>query len=365
MNAPDEYGMSPVETLAHVAPRARPQQHPSFWQAWNERIFSHRPVLTRKRGRDIDPSDDGATHQFEQLRHIRIGAALLMPEDAPKAGLVTSHGYSCGRSLDEERARWQPLVDRGVAVLAIRVRGFPGSQIDTGDLTSYPWITHGLETVAVGPGRTIPADIPWSLSGAVADVVSACRALKDHIHAPIFLHGESFGGGLAVIAASQLTGRDDIARLAIGVPTFGDWPWRLDHRGRGPRGAGREIEQFLMDHADSEDRIITALRLFDTTLHARRVRCPVLCKLARRDDVVPAPSAAAVYNALGTGPGLKWRFVTRYGHFDGGIADVRRHALFEQALADFFDPDREPADAMRRWEPLLAHGGTKPEDQVV
>jgi len=43
--------------------------------------------------------------------------------------------------------------------------------------------------------------------------------------------------------------------------------------------------------------------------------------------VVPAPTAAAVFNALAGDPGRKWRFTVRYGHHDGGVADMRRHAL--------------------------------------
>jgi hypothetical protein len=67
-----------------------------------------------------------------------------------------------------------------------------------------------------------------------------------------------------------------------------------------------------------------------------------------RDDVVPAPAAAAVFNALGSDPGCKWRFVVKRGHADGGIADARRHALFDRLVREFLGPDEDPCS--RDWE---------------
>jgi hypothetical protein len=54
----------------------------------------------------------------------------------------------------------------------------------------------------------------WVYAGAVADVFQACRALRWWLvdarrrprGASVFLHGESFGGGLAVPAAAKLDG---------------------------------------------------------------------------------------------------------------------------------------------------------------
>jgi cephalosporin-C deacetylase-like acetyl esterase len=106
------------------------------------------------------------------------------------------------------------------------------------------------------------------------------------------------------------------------------------------------VRRFIDDHADRRAGVYELLRLHDAAIHARRVRCPALCKLALRDEVVPAPAAASVFNALGTDPGRKWRHVTRYGHFDGGIADGRRHAAFERLVVEFLDPGREPDETM-------------------
>ena len=53
-----------------------------------------------------------------------------------------------------------------------------------------------------------------------------------------------------------------------------------------------------------------------------------------------------MFNALGSSPGAKWRYVTRFGHFDGGLGDLRRHAAFDRLAAEFLDPAVDPADLM-------------------
>ena len=102
---------------------------------------------------------------------------------------------------------------------------------------------------------------------------------------------------------------------------------------------------------EQRDILLSKLLLFDATLHARNVRCPVLSKLARIDDTVPAPSAAAIHNSIASQ--RKWRFETKYGHYDGGISDLRRHALFERIHPRFADPAREPEEIMEEMEDKL------------
>lgn len=304
-----------------------------------------------------DLSDPTATHEFQSTRHVRIGCALVLPRGRPTAGLVALHGYEDVPPLDDSAGRWGALVQGGTAVLCMRVRGYPGSQLDVPGLVEHAgravggeWITYGLDVPISENGY----GCEWSFSYAVADVVNACRALRRLIDrqstdCPIFMHGESFGAALAVIAAAQLLDRERRsapARMAIGVPSMGDWPWRLSQDPAMSRGVGGAIRRFIAEYPWLESQVVETLRIFDTALHAQRIRCPVLCKLALLDDVVPAPSAAAVFNALGTDPGLKWRFVTRYGHFDGGLADLRRHAVFERLVEAFLDPAADPSEAL-------------------
>jgi cephalosporin-C deacetylase-like acetyl esterase len=351
MNLPDDFGLSPAATLAHVGALRPVTSHFAFWKGWAEAVFT--PPVRLWPTRLTDPSDPTATHEFTSLRSVRIGATLLEPaRGVPvRAGVVTTHGYGRPGTLSEEAARWEPFAARGVAVLMLRVRGFPGSQSDAGDLLAGPfgWIASGLET----PVNSAAGTSDWVLSGAVADVVNACRAMHQWLgergkDPGLYLHGESFGGGLAVLASAQLAGRIPVERLALALPTLGDWPWRLSRPARGPGAGsvGADVDRFLIAHRALEAQVATTLRLFDATVHAHAVRCPVLCKLALRDDVVPAPSAASVFNALSTPPGLKRRLVTAFGHFDGGLADLRRHAEFERLVGRFLDPGVPPLEAL-------------------
>ena len=60
-----------------------------------------------------------------------------------------------------------------------------------------------------------------------------------------------------------------------------------------------------------------------------------------------------MFNALGVDPGLKWRFVVPAGHAEVGLANARRHALFERCAAEFLDPDADPSAVMAEWEDRL------------
>lgn len=354
MHLPDDFGLSPIQTLAHVADTTPAPAHSVFWNAWQAEVLeSPAPALLPRRPADSDPSDPSASHQFEGFRHARIGAALFLPPTpAPvRAALIALHGYTDIPRLSAEEDRWRDLVNKGVAVLCIRVRGFPGSQLDAPGAAQNPlgWITHGLDAPISNPSQATNAALSWVLPQAVGDVALACRAIARRFGqlTPLYVFGGSFGAALAVIAAAQLDPVKGLARLALALPSLGDWPWRLAHRAG---GAALQIEQFLTLHGARRERMVDLLRLLDTAVHAPMIRCPTLCKLAERDDVVPAPSCAAVFNAIASDPGLKWRFVVPYGHFDGGIRNARRHAAFDAALNTFFDPAWNPTRDPAVWE---------------
>jgi cephalosporin-C deacetylase-like acetyl esterase len=347
MQEPTDFGLSVAATLSRVSGCKVPPHFQLFWRRWREAVLSLDPRLFGRR--EHDPSDPSATHEFESTGSVRIGCRLLPPPASgpTRAGLVVLHGYDTPGPLQEQEQRWQGLAELGVATLTLRVRGYPGSTLDTGDLTTSEegWIANGL-SVPVEPEK---GHAGWVLSGAVADVVCAMRALRTQLRPglPVYMCGESFGGALAILASAQL-GHEAPDRLVIGLPSLGDWAWRLAHVEH-PLGAAADIQQVLVREARRRDEIEATLALFDTVLHAPQVRCPVLCKLAQRDEVVPAPSAAAVFNALKPSPQERWRFVTPHGHFDGGIANARRHALFERAIDAFLDPEVSPEDGINEW----------------
>ena len=88
------------------------------------------------------------------------------------------------------------------------------------------------------------------------------------------------------------------------------------------------------------------LRLSDAVVHARRVRQPVLCMLAVRDDIVPPTGAAAIYNALASDPGLKRRALIERGHAEPSREDARRIVEFERRTALFLHPRLTPLEAI-------------------
>ncbi len=358
MIEPDDYGYGPTETRAHRATHGPPAHFEAFWSAWRERVSAARPTLSGV-GRAQDVSDPGIRESFSGVKSVEIGCRLVLPSEAApvRRMVVTSHGYACSNSLDDAADALRAASDRGVAILLVRVRGFPGSQVDTGDLQHAPggWIRHGLET-----------DEGWVLPDAVADLVCAVRAMRRRFGAetPLTLDGESFGAGLAVLGAAQLAHLGaPVDRLSIGVPTFGDWPWRSRHRGL---GSGGEVLAFASSMRDAGASVLERACLADAALHAPDVRVTTLAKLADRDEVVPAPTAAAVVNALGPPPERLWRFRTPYGHFDGGLGNARRHALFERLREAFWAAEPAAlAPLMREWAPLMESGVRPPPGSDV
>jgi cephalosporin-C deacetylase-like acetyl esterase len=320
ISAPEDYGLSPEQTLTREADDDLPEGFHAYWKETREAVASLSPHF---RG-----SIDGPVSriEFESYRSVRIVGRVELPAETPRGAVITTHGSDPPDDFEGGDERVEPWTPRGLISLRIRVRGFPPSTIDVDDLRGS-WILHNIES----------ADA-WIMRGAVVDVMQAYRCLRRRFgdSMPISLHGESFGGGLAVIAAAQLSmlnPADVPFRLAIGLPSFGDWRWRCQHY---CNGAGGLINAYLDFMRGERDRMVRTLRLFDASLHARTVDAPTVCKLAQRDDVVPAPSAAAVYNALATR--RKCQFITKWGHFDGGLANARRHLAFERVQSTFLDP---------------------------
>jgi cephalosporin-C deacetylase-like acetyl esterase len=328
ISEPEDYGLNAEQTLAHrLDSTALPPE--GFDEFWRETRGAIEAIPASFRGTLEGPINQVV---FESWRAVRIVGRLTLPmragaaEGTPCGAVITSHGYETEDCFPEAPEPW---TERGLATLRIRVRGYPPSTMDTGDLR-HDWILRGIESREA-----------WIARGAVVDVIQAYRCLRRRFgpELPISLHGESFGGGLAVIATAQLAAMGDPPfRLAIGLPSLGDWRWRA---GRYCNGSGGRVNATLELMRQEADRVIATLLMCDAAIHAARVTSPVVCKLAIRDDVVPAPSAAAVFNSLQSP--LKAAFTTSYGHFEAPLSDLRRHAQFERLHPEFFDPST-PAD---------------------
>lgn len=361
-----------VRTFAHIGDPVPAPDHSVFWKHWFASLIDHTPVITRRV--TPDPSDPSATHEFDSHGGVNIGCRLVLPGDnrPVSASLVSVHGDHTPDPLDVNARRWQRVADRGVAVLLIRLRGYPGSQKQTGDLAGggpegSAWITRGF---------TAERHEEWILPHAVADVCNACRVMRNALlhrdtdtdipvgndieHPGVYLHGASLGGGLAVISAAQLIGKlrgeSIIDRLAIATPSLGDWPTRFDR----PSGTAAQLKRVIDANRDRYDELMARLKLCDAIVHGRRVRVPSFAMLARHDEVVSPECAAAVFNSIDADPGRKWRFLIEHGHHEGNTDNTRRIALFARALCDFFDPHQTPIDGMTRWEPLMHAGLGEP-----
>lgn len=373
MIEPDDFGLPGVRTFAHVGDPTPAPEHSVFWNHWYAAVTAELPSIRRRTSED--PSDPTVTHEFDSAGGVRIGGRVVLPPKGMRvrSGLVVVHGTS-PKACEVEDGRWRRVAERGVLVFAIRLRGFPGSQRETGDLRTPDAVGAGW----IGRGLDAATHEEWVVPHAVADVFHACRVLRNWIigrrgegidaepeptdHPLVALYGESLGGGLAVMAAAQLAGRlpraHFIDRIALGLPSLGDWGWRLRQRAC---GAGVDIDKILTHHSTRRDELVHRVRLCDAVVHATRVRRPTLAKLAARDDIVPAPTAAAIFNAIDADPARKWRFLVPYGHIDGGITNARRHALFERCLVDFFDPSARPIQLMEAWEPVMHTGDCAPD----
>lgn len=325
ISSPEDYGLTAEQTLSHAVTTTPPEDFDSFWKKVRDEVMtlptSWQGSLNESFNEIVMPS----------LRSIRVVARVGMPGKTPTGVVVTTHGSGCEDGFTDDPEPW---AESDQITIRLRVRGYPPSTLDVADCRS-DWILHGIESAEA-----------WILRGAVADVVQAYRCARRQFgdDIPISLHGESLGGGLAVLAASQLECLGlPVSRLAIGLPTFGDWAWREGHY---CNGSGGQVQTLLDAFRDEPyQQLVRTLALFDTALHAGSIGCPVICKLAHCDDTVPAPSAAAVYNAIASE--RKWHFETRYGHYDGGLANTRRHVFFEQLQVAFLDPRLEPEQVIR------------------
>ncbi len=323
LSGPEDYGLTAEETLAHTLSGPPPADFDAFWSEFREEVAS----LPRTWRNAVDP-DEPTEVIISSVRSVRIVARVSCPPGplaAFRGGVITSHGSGAEASFPQTPEPW---CDHGMVTVRLRVRGYPPSTWDLPDCR-WDWILRGIESPET-----------WILRGAVADVIQAFRGLRGWLgdDRPIGIHGESLGGGLAVMAAAQLTAMGDPPhRLAIGLPSFGDWAWRA---GRYCNGTGGLVNEFLTTMRQDADRLVERMGLLDAAHHAPRVPAPTLVKLAELDDVVPAPSAASIANALP--PDQLWRWITRYGHFEGGLADLRRHAVFERMHPAFLDPAQEP-----------------------
>ena len=173
---PEESVLSPIQTLARVGDPTPARDHSAFWAEWFRRVGASRPHL-RARARGADASDPTPTHEFASFDGVVIGCHLTVPEGPVLAGMVSCHGREVHESLEQAARRWRHLAERGVAVLCVRLRGFPGSQgagVPATRAGEAGWFAAGLD----GPGDGPEHAMGWVVPQCVGDLANACRALR-------------------------------------------------------------------------------------------------------------------------------------------------------------------------------------------
>lgn len=220
----------------------------------------------------------------------RIGGWIIVPtNEAPKAAIVVGHGYG-GRSTIEG-------VEHS-AFPAIRLyfcaRGFGRSAAEDLPDTSAFHVIHHVDDRE-----------KYIIRGCVADVwasVSALLAFAPEFADRLYYSGSSFGGGLGALA---LPWDSRISRAFLGVPTFGNHPFRLSVP---CRGSGEAVRLKSLRHPEIRE----VLKYYDAAIAASYITIPTLVHCAEFDPAVPPPGQFAVYNAI---PGRKELFVAPAGHF--------------------------------------------------
>lgn len=215
--------------------------------------------------------------EFTSLGDVAIGGYLLRQESAQPCPLVVhAHGYN-----DRYDVMF-PWAQRGFHVLGFDARGFGRSPLAGVDAAGV---------VLTG----IRARSDSILRGAVADFLQAidsARALLDGRVASTCLYGFSFGGALAVMAASLC---EDIDFLVAGQPTFG---WNAERRRVSLAGSTREINDYVARFPWLTDTVMRTLSYFDTVSFAPHVRVPALIGIGLDDDVVPSRTVLAIVNQM-------------------------------------------------------------------
>ncbi len=297
------YGFD-LEGLLKIAP---PKPFPEFERFWRETYSLARETESKLEfggGSEILDGHEIREVSFRTYDGRKIGGWLAVPiEETPVCAVVQSHGYG---------GRPSPTIESG-ALPAIRLlyctRGFDRSKMDDIPGIACEHVLHGIESRE-----------RYVLRGCAADIWAAVGALL--AHAPEFegrLHysGASFGGGIGALA---IPWEERVARCHLGVPTFGNHPFRLQVP---CCGSGEDVRRYSKAHPGVSE----VLRYFDAAIAASYLRIPTLVACALFDPAVPPPGQFSVYNAI---PGPKELFVEPAGHFDYPEAEATNAALRER-----------------------------------
>ena len=292
------FGMTLGEMLA-LQPPPPPERFDAFWSDTYQQTRAS-PLQLEQEGDELHEDRPEGRFAIRTLRYfgwagVELGAWLIVPADQPpRRFIVVGHGYY-NRPMEDCTRR------AGTAQLFIACRGLGLSrQRDVSDQTAFH-VLHGIDHREGYIHRGCVADT-WTGASVMLALFPQAAGQLEYL-------GGSFGGGIGAMA---LPWDDRYVVARLDVPSFGNQPWRLQHR---CTGSGEAVRQKYLRHPE----IAHVLRFYDSAIHATRIRQPTFCGCALFDPAVPPPGQFTVYNAISS---EKQLFVRQTGHHDWpGIAD--------------------------------------------
>lgn len=218
-----------------------------------------------------------------------VRAWLHRPAGAeePLPCVIQYVGYGGGRGLVHQNVLW---ASAGFAHLVMDTRG-QGAGWSSGDT---PDPNAGAPAVPGVATRGIRDPEEYYYRRLIADAVHAVSAARDHPHVDpdrIAVTGVSQGGALAIAVAGLVGG----LRAALpDVPFLCDVARAITVTDRQPYA---EIASYLTVHRDRVEEVTRTLAYVDCAVLAGRASAPALFSVALSDDVCPASTVYAAYNA--------------------------------------------------------------------
>lgn len=209
---------------------------------------------------------------------------LRPPGEGPLPALVFYHGYQNSKA---GIYLYLPWILQGYAVLAVDVRGQPGSSIDTATYSTghaRGWMTKG-----------VLAEHEYYYRGVYVDSVRALDflAAREEIDmARVGLIGFSQGGGLSLAVAAL----DDRPALTMpGMPFLCHFERPLEISQAYPYW---EFAEYIRHYPDRAERVFRTISYFDNLNLADWITCPALFIVGLIDQTCPPSTIFAVYNRL-------------------------------------------------------------------
>lgn len=219
-----------------------------------------------------------------------IGGWALVPRKGPiRRGFIAVHGYD-GRSGPD----WH-LPFHDAVLLFPCMRGFNKSQHPSISSDARWHVLHDIDK----PDRYIHGRCVEDLWMTV----SAMLQLFPETRGAIGFLGISFGGGIVSLAFPW---EQRVERAHVKVPSFGNWPLRLQLQ---TVGSGEAVRSFAARHG--VDATLRTLQYYDSATAALFISKPLHVAAAKIDPYVAPPGQFAIYNAV---RGPKHLYVMEAGH---------------------------------------------------